>query len=328
MTPAFLLIDHGHFQYNNVMLGFTLWALAMFAAKRYSLSVVFLMLSISFKHMNIYSIPAFGAALLGIGLSQGSFRKCSLCYAKWGLSGILSLALCFAPFLKSKALLLPVLHRLFPLNRGLYEEKVANLWCSLAILTKVHRNYANELLFKFCLISVLVALSPIIVGLLLQGSKNRLGIQKFLFAISYGCLVMYLFSYHVHEKQILIPLLPIVFLSSQSPWFVYFFTIWSSFSLFPLMRKDNLQVAYFAIMLAWHCFFCLVNLHKIKFSDISGFWKFLIIVSWDFIVLNHVAQLIWTPPVQWPDLYLVLNTLASSGAFGVSAVYLLYKFFH
>ena len=36
-------------------------------------------------------------------------------------------------------------------------------------------------------------------------------------------LVMFLFSYHVHEKQILIPLLPIAFLNSQDPFFVYFF---------------------------------------------------------------------------------------------------------
>lgn len=306
------------------MLGLTLWSLSMFARRKFVLSVAFLMLSISFKQMNIYSIPAFGSALLGIGISLGTFGSTLICYIKWGLSALITLLACFAPFLDSKELILLVLRRLFPVNRGLFEEKVANFWCTLSILTKFHRKHANEELFKFCLTSVAISLSPAVFGLIYRGAKNRLCITKFLYALSYVCLSMFLFSYHVHEKQILIPLLPIVFLSSEEPWFVYFFTLWSSFSLYPLMRKDNLQIAYFALMLAWHCFFYLTNSSKL--SKIPGLWKLFIVLSLDFIILHHIGQLFWTPPIKLPDLFLVLNTLTSSGAFGISAIYLLYKF--
>ena len=322
LTPGFILIDHGHFQYNNVMLGFTLWSLAAFASQKYSLSVAFLMLSVSFKQMNIYSIPAFGTALLGIGLSEKTIGRVLISYMKWGMAALFTLAACFAPFLQSHELLLTVLKRLFPVNRGLFEEKVSNFWCTLSILTKFHRKYTNEQLFQYCLISVALALSPMLLGLLIRGAKGRLGISKFLYGLSYVCLVMFLFSYHVHEKQILIPLLPIVFLSSQDPFFVYFFTLWSSFSLFPLMRKDGLQIAYFASMLAWNCLFFMTHVASI----IPGIWKFLITTSVDFIVLHHLGQVFWTPPSKLPDLFLVLNTLASSGGFGISAIYLLYKF--
>ena len=306
------------------MLGFTLWSLAMFARRKFALSIAFLMLSISFKQMNIYSIPAFGAALLGIGMSNGTIGSTLICYTKWGLIAIITLLACFAPFLESKEVILLVLRRLFPVNRGLFEEKVANFWCTLSILTKFHRKHSNEQLFKFCLSSVLISLSPMVFGLIYFGAKNRLCITKFLYALSYVCLTMFLFSYHVHEKQILIPLLPISFLTSEEPWFVYFFTLWSSFSLYPLMRKDNLQIAYFSLMLTWNCFFYLSNSSKL--SKFPGLWKLLIVLSIDFIVLHHIGQILWTPPKKLPDLFLVLNTLTSSSAFVITSIYLLYKF--
>lgn len=304
------------------MLGFTLWSLAAFASQKYSISVVFLMLSICFKQMNIYSIPAFGVALLGIGLSEKCIGTVLILYMKWGLSAIFTLTACFGPFLQSQELIFTVLTRLFPVNRGLFEEKVSNFWCTFSILTKFHRKHSNEQLFQYCLISVILALSPMLLGLLVRGAKNRLGISKFLYGLSYVCLIMFLFSYHVHEKQILIPLLPITFLSSQDPWFVYFFTIWSSFSLFPLMRKDGLQIAYFSLMLAWNCLFYLTHVA----TKMPGMWKLLIATSIDFILLHHLGQIFWSPPSKLPDLFLVLNTLACSGAFGIAGIYLIYKF--
>lgn len=325
MTPVFLLIDHGHFQYNNVMLGFTLWALTMFAYKKYALSVMFLMLSISFKQMNIYSVPAFGAAHLGVGLSHGNLKSTVYCYLKWGLVAITTLVACFSPFLGNLEMIFIIIKRLFPVNRGLFEQKVANFWCTISILTKIHTKYPKEDLFKFCLTFVIISLSPMIVGLISLASKGRLTIQKFILGLSYACLVMFMFSYHVHEKQILIPLLPITFLSSQFPWFVYLFTIWSAFSLYPLMRMDNLQIAYFSILLVWNGLFYLVNRSKI--SKITREWKLLIVFSISFITLSHVAQFVWTPPSNLPDLFMVFNSLSSSGVFGLSLPYLLYKFY-
>ena len=38
----------------------------------------------------------------------------------------------FATFVRPKAVL-QVLHRMFPFARGLYEDKVANFWCSISV---------------------------------------------------------------------------------------------------------------------------------------------------------------------------------------------------
>lgn len=325
MTPGFLLIDHGHFQYNNVMLGLTLWAVASFASKSYVLAVICLFASVCFKQMNLYSIPAFGAALLGLGAAEGSPFGVLSAYARWGLAAIFTLLASFAPFLRSIDDLLAVLRRLFPVGRGLFEEKVGNAWCTISIFTKIHRKVPNSTLFQWCLASVAVSLLPMLLGLVVKGAQKRLNVTRFLLGLSYCCLAMFMFSYHVHEKQILIPLLPIAFLTPHSPWFVYFFTLWSTFSLYPLMRKDGLQIAYFALLTVWNCLFVLVFGRRL--ASMPAAWKFFIVASIDFIFLSHLAQALWTPPAKLPDLFLVLNTISSSGAFGLSLLYLFYQFY-
>lgn len=325
LTPPFLLVDHGHFQYNNVMLGLTLWAVAFFASKSYFLAVVCLFASICFKQMNLYAIPAFGAALLGLGAAEGSPMGVLSAYARWGLAALFTLAASFAPFLFSFEDAKAVLKRLFPVGRGLFEEKVGNAWCTVAIFTKIHRRIPHTTLFQWCLIAVAVSLLPMLLGLIAKGAQKRLNVTRFLIGLAYCCLAMFMFSYHVHEKQILIPLLPIAFLTPHSPWFVYFFTLWSSFSLYPLMRKDGLQIAYFATVAVWNCLFVLV--FGRRFSAIPAAWKFFIVASIDFILLNHLVQAVWTPPAKLPDLFLVLNTVSSSGAFSLSLLYLMYQFF-
>ncbi len=325
LTPPFLLIDHGHFQYNNVMLGLTLWAVAFFASKAYFMAVICLFASVCFKQMNLYSIPAFGAALLGFGAAEGTPMEVLSAYARWGFAALFTLLASFTPFLLSFEDFKAVLTRLFPVGRGLFEEKVGNAWCTVSIFTKIHRKLTHTTLFQWCLISVVLSLLPMLLGLITKGAQRRLNVTRFLLGLAYCCLAMFMFSYHVHEKQILIPLLPIAFLTPHSPWFVYFFTLWSSFSLYPLMRKDDLQIAYFSILVIWNCLFVLV--FGRRFASMPAAWKFFIVASIDFFLLNHLAQAIWTPPAKLPDLFLVLNAVSSSGAFTFSLLYLIYQFY-
>lgn len=56
---------------------------------------------------------------------------------KIGLVVIFTFILCWAPFLFSGTeTTLQVLQRIFPFNRGLYEDKVANFWCALSPIIK------------------------------------------------------------------------------------------------------------------------------------------------------------------------------------------------
>ena len=60
---------------------------------------------------------------------------------------IATFALCFAPFLSLDGLA-TVLHRVFPFERGLFEDKVANFWCALSVVVKLKHHLAHTQLAR------------------------------------------------------------------------------------------------------------------------------------------------------------------------------------
>jgi alpha-1,3-glucosyltransferase len=75
LQPSLILIDSGHFQYNSVMLGFTLLSLDFLASSSDLIAAVFFVLSLGFKQMALYYAPAVGSYLFGkclfLGLRDG-----------------------------------------------------------------------------------------------------------------------------------------------------------------------------------------------------------------------------------------------------------------
>jgi hypothetical protein len=64
LQPGFLLIDHGHFQYNCVALGLSAWAVLCVMQGQPLVASVAYSLSLNFKHMSLYYAPAFFFFLL------------------------------------------------------------------------------------------------------------------------------------------------------------------------------------------------------------------------------------------------------------------------
>src|SRR3569833_182428 len=65
MQPATILIDHVHFQYNTVMLGFVLASMSSMLAERYLWASVFFVGALGFKQMALYYAFSVFAFLLG-----------------------------------------------------------------------------------------------------------------------------------------------------------------------------------------------------------------------------------------------------------------------
>ena len=91
----------------------------------------------SFKHMSLYYAPALFAYIVSRlfrrGLWSGTREFVTLGAIVLGVLGVL-----FAPFLHHSAdAAIQVLRRLFPVARGLYEDKVANVWCTLSPVLKL-----------------------------------------------------------------------------------------------------------------------------------------------------------------------------------------------
>lgn len=164
---------------------------------------------------------------------------------------IATFAVCWLPFLKSLDDLLPVVQRIFPFNRGLFEDKVANFWCAIRPVIKLKQLFSIDVLAKLSLVVTLLALVPIVVPLFKSRSKAVL-----LLGTAVSSMAFFLFSYQVHEKTILFPLLPITMLGIDFPSIGTFSNLVGLFSMYPLLAKDGQSVQYFCLM-AFYFFICM-----------------------------------------------------------------------
>ncbi|KAL5016302.1 hypothetical protein ScPMuIL_005891 [Solemya velum] len=201
LYPGLMLIDHGHFHYplyNCVSLGMVVFAVMLLGTGHELLGSIAFCLSLNYKQMELYHALPFFSYLLGMCFrstdQNGFFRL-----VKIGVVVILTFVLCWLPFLADLKLALQVLHRLFPFQRGLYEDKVANLWCSLSIIVKLKQIFTVDSLILICLSSTLVGLLPLSLDLLIKPSFG-----KFKIALVNSSLIFFLLSFQVHEKSILI----------------------------------------------------------------------------------------------------------------------------
>ena len=141
MQPALLMIDHAHFQFNNVMLGFTLLSIDCFLTKHFVLGSIFFCGSLGFKQMALYYSPAVFSFLLGRCFTE---KHGFVLFIKLGVTVIAVFGLMFSPWLTSLEDIQQVLVRIFPVARGLYEDKVANIWCAINVVVKLRQILSVE----------------------------------------------------------------------------------------------------------------------------------------------------------------------------------------
>lgn len=72
MVPTLILIDHGHYQFNSISIGFFLFAVYFALNDQYVLSSVSYILSLNHKHMSLYYAPAFFGHFFGMCLQKSS----------------------------------------------------------------------------------------------------------------------------------------------------------------------------------------------------------------------------------------------------------------
>lgn len=345
--PGLILIDHGHFQYNCVSLAFLIYAVIFLNRNQNLLASLFFCFALNYKQMELYHALPFFLYLLsscvpkpGNTLSSGVVQL-----TKMSLTVLLTFALIWLPFLFKINDILQVLHRLFPVARGVFEDKVANIWCALNTIFKFKTRFTNEEMMRYCIMATLSAVLPSSIDLFL-----RPNVKKFLPALINSSLAFFLFSFQVHEKSILLAAIPVVFYLPKSPFICFWFLILTIFSMLPLFVKDNLAVAFVALtgFYATAFFACITysmkngffafykNLIKTVFdvrytkTDLLylfratirhltwNFATFKIFVLHLFMYLSFLGCLIlmlaysfWQPPQRYPDLFVLLISVYS-----------------
>uniref|UniRef100_A0A1B6CZU3 Alpha-1,3-glucosyltransferase n=2 Tax=Clastoptera arizonana TaxID=38151 RepID=A0A1B6CZU3_9HEMI len=249
MYPGLILIDYGHFQYNCISLGLFVWSVIANLRKNIVLSSFIFCAAISYKQMELYhSLPFF---FYFLGLCWNEMRYYSL---KRGLINliiislvvIISFMIIWFPFIIDLSQLIQVFHRIFPIARGIFEDKVSNIWCVVNIFYKLRLFFDNEGMAKLCILVTLLSLSPCLIDLFLRPT-----IKKFQYALINSSLSFFLFSFQVHEKSILLAAIPVLMFFPQDPFPCFWFLLISTFSLLPLMVKDELVLVFCSLSMIY-----------------------------------------------------------------------------
>jgi len=353
LCPSLLLIDHGHFQYNGVCIGLALMAATIYVecniAETLSsdllVSVLFC-LSLNFKQMALYYSPVFFFALLRRCLDRGKQPNGRMVWAPVVLhlvsiasSVIFTFALLWAPFCffadRGECVpgLLQVLHRLFPFSRGIFEDKVANLWYALSVAIDVRQFMATPVLVRCSFFATLVLLVPVGISLLTLPSKNRHVIAGassknnpalILLALVNSALAFFLASFQVHEKSLLLALVPAAMLVPYDPLMCTWFQVLGAWTMYPLLQKDGLSCAYLIcivgyVRLAWAYS---SKMNPIATRDRVQTVRLCIVSLSVFgMIVLHIAEICVSPPARFPHLYPALFSLY--GAVNLVVVYIM-----
>ncbi|KAL8687063.1 MAG: hypothetical protein Q9218_006660 [Villophora microphyllina] len=361
MQPATVLIDHGHFQYNTVMLGFALASISSMLAGRALWGSAFFVAALCYKQMALYYAPAIFAYLIGICMvpkfSANRFVAITLVTT-------LSFGVCFAPLLlgslydrrrgipayTAKSIPLPPLlvslpfkfndqswyyppllqltqsvHRILPFARGLFEDKVANMWCAIHTAHKLNK-YPLGQMQRISTVITLISILPSTMTISLFPHRELLP-----WAMASTAWGFYLCSFQVHEKSVLLPLLPMTILlgsdgglDTEMRTWIGWANMLGVWTLFPLLKKDELRMPYGVLTLLWSWLLGLpptsLSLYFGRQSNKGGLkllTKLLHLGFYAAMIAWHVGEAFVPPPEGKPDLWVVLNVLIGFAGFGI-----------
>ncbi|XP_053104118.1 dolichyl pyrophosphate Man9GlcNAc2 alpha-1,3-glucosyltransferase isoform X2 [Hemicordylus capensis] len=199
-----------------------------------------------FQQMELYHSLPFFCYLLGKCFKKGLMGKGLLLLMKLGFTVVVSFALCWFPFCTELEQISQVFRRLFPVDRGLFEDKVANFWCTLSVLFKIKTALPPGAQLKLSFALTFLSVLPSSIKLTLQPS-----LKGFKYSLAGCALSFFLFSFQVHEKSILLVSIPVCLLISEIPLMSTWFLLVSNFSMLPLLLKDGLLLSYIVTTLAF-----------------------------------------------------------------------------
>lgn len=314
-SPCICLIDNGHFQYNCVMLGCFVLAFNFLLQKRYILSIIFITISINFKQMGLYYALPFGLyAVKHIFKSNGFFKSIikSLFYL---LVLIFTLTIIWYPWIYNQTYS-DVLTRIFPLWRGIFEDKVASFWCTLNMVEKLANYDRKKLLIGS--IALTTAFSIPSITILIKKSRRVTSLCFLLVSLSF-----FLFSFHVHEKTIIVPYVAFILCYEDMKVLMPSFVLLSSFSLYPLLSRENQELPYLFLTLTMFIFAKIVNkyydrIDKMIYKEkgmkyVSGecilppLFNFLDYLNLVLVLVYHYSEFSFLPPQKLPYLFPALN---------------------
>ncbi|KAJ3666447.1 hypothetical protein Zmor_001889 [Zophobas morio] len=267
-----IMVDHIHFQYNGILYGVLLISLSYAMQAKYVLAAFWFSVLLNMKHIYMYLAPAYFVFLLrkyclnGVSIKNNINTARSIKnFATLGAIVIGVFSFTFLPFYDHLG---QVLSRMFPFKRGLCHAYWApNFWAiyntidkilhlfllKLGIVTKksssasmtggLVQEFSHEVLPSVTpIVTLVLTASMMLPALIKLWSLNRHP-SDFLRSIVLCALSSFLFGWHVHEKAIIMAIIPLSILSimdvNDAKTFLLIGIV-GHYSLFPLLFPSSL----------------------------------------------------------------------------------------
>ncbi|XP_066980421.1 dolichyl pyrophosphate Glc1Man9GlcNAc2 alpha-1,3-glucosyltransferase isoform X1 [Macrobrachium rosenbergii] len=266
-NAGLILVDHIHFQYNGFLFGILFISIARMIQRREIEAAFWFSVLLNLKHIYLYIAPAYFIYLLRsyclFTNSEGKIQWNKLSVIrllKLGVTVLAVFGLSFGPFIYMGQLN-QVLSRLFPFKRGLSHAYWApNFWAlynfadkileisgsKFGLMAKSEASMTGGLVQEFNH-AVLPSVSPLmtlvatvlsIIPVLVHLWKNPNSPWQFVRGLVICGFGSFMFGWHVHEKAVLLIILPLGLLCMQRRVEAQIFVLMSivgHFSLFPLI---------------------------------------------------------------------------------------------
>lgn len=291
-NATLLMVDHIHFQYNGILLGMLLISIVRILEDRKLEGAVWFLVLLNFKHIYVYIAPVYVVYLLrtycfvGHTISRNNVHVKNV--VKLAIAVISIFLISFGPFIYYGQFS-QVLSRLFPFKRGLCHAYWApNFWAlyngldkiafvageSFGFMQKMNTRSMTRGIVEQSEHAVLPNIYPAYTFLLTVTAmlpclrklwndvENPL---HFVRCVVLCAMSSFLFGWHVHEKAILLVVIPLTFMSvirkNEASIFLVLCTV-GHYSIFPLLFTPFEQPLKLLLMLV-HCVYAFCNLSQL-----------------------------------------------------------------
>ncbi|KAH9977985.1 glycosyltransferase family 57 protein [Lactifluus volemus] len=279
LHPGFLIVDHIHFQYNGFLFGILLLSILQARNGNLLASGFFFAVLLNFKHIYMYLAPAYFIYLLrAFCMSpQGSILPSR--FLALANVVILVFIASLGPFLLMGQIP-QLLSRLFPFTRGLNHAYWApNAWALLTAADRALLQYVRWFGASFSVdvsgvssssrglvgdtsFAILPNVKPIHTFLITIAFQmvflvklwKTATYKSFLTALTLCGYTSFMFGWHVHEKAVLLVLVPLSLLAAENYAYFRTFMIASTAgiaSLFPLLFTPTEQIIEVVYSILW-----------------------------------------------------------------------------
>lgn len=225
-SSSIFIVDHIHFQYNGMLIGLLLISKAFAQKNRWYWSALAFSVLICFKHLYIAAAPVYLVYFLRhFVLERSPFNRLfRLCCIILGVSGIALIPIVMTGQVQA------MLQRLFPFERGLVHAYWApNFWAlylasdrvldkffiknlssvgspTAGIVGDITLSVLPNVSPSMCAIVSLISYLPLLYCIWQDKTRKT----PFSTYVGLGNAVVFLFGWHVHEKALMLVLIPLV----------------------------------------------------------------------------------------------------------------------